>query len=98
VCKRMYVAPVAVRIQIYRRTLGWDSPDCRAISRERLSFHSCNYGFSSTGVRTVRRRPAFKSAAGITLPVSRRRCYNIRNTLASGDVDQDNVARITVPQ
>jgi len=37
---------------IYRRTLGWDSHISRAISCERVSFHSGNYGSSSTGVHT----------------------------------------------
>jgi hypothetical protein len=49
---------------IYRRTLGWDSLISRAISCERLSFRSGNYGFSSTGAHTLHGRSALASAAG----------------------------------
>jgi len=69
---------------IYRRTLVWDSPISRNTTCERLSFHSGNYGSSSTGVHTIHGRSAFASAAGFTLPVSRRNWSSIRNTLASG--------------
>jgi hypothetical protein len=48
---------------------------------------------SPTGVRTVRGRPAFTRAIGVTLPVSRRRCSNRLN-----DVERDSVARIPVLQ
>jgi hypothetical protein len=67
------------------RTLGCDSPNFRAISRE-LLHGSCStaaiMASSLAGVRTVCGRPAFTSAVGVTLPASRRRCSNRRSTLA----------------
>jgi hypothetical protein len=53
--------------------------------RYRVSFFTAAIVASSlAGVRTVRGRPAFTSAIGVTLPVSRRRYSSRRNTLASG--------------
>jgi hypothetical protein len=74
------------RHEVLLRTLGWDSPSC-AISRELLHGSRSTAAImasSLAGVRTVRGRPAVTSAVGVTLPVSRRRCSNRRNTLASG--------------
>jgi hypothetical protein len=57
------------------RTLGWDSPNSRAISR-----HICTAAIkvsSLAGVHTVRWRPAFTSSAGAALPLpSRTYVYN----------------------
>jgi len=39
---------------------------------------------SLAGAIGVHGRPAFLNAVDVTIPVSRRRCYNHRNTLASG--------------
>jgi hypothetical protein len=61
-----------------------------------LSFRTSNHRSSCPGVRTVFGRPAFRSAVSVTLLDSWRRLSNHPKTLASDDVDQDNVARINV--
>jgi hypothetical protein len=65
------------------RIFGWDSPNSRAISRKLLHGSRSTAAImasSLAGVRTVRGRPTFTSAVDVT----RRRCSNHRNTLASG--------------
>jgi hypothetical protein len=75
------------RYEVLLSDRGWDSPNSCAITRELLHGprHTDAITASSLdGVRTVRGRPAFTSAVGNKLPVSRRRSSNRRITLASG--------------
>jgi hypothetical protein len=59
-----------------RWDIAWASP--------RLLFRSCNCVCSLAGVRTVRERPAFTFAVGVTFPLSRSSYSRNRNTSASG--------------
>jgi hypothetical protein len=79
------------------RTLVWDSPTSRAISRLLLNDSRSTSAVVApffAGVRTVHERPAFTGSVHFTLHVPRRSCCNWRNTLASGWRSLDSSASV----
>lgn len=65
----------------------WTAPISRAMWRQHVhcsGFTNAIMPSSLAGVRKVYGWPAFTSAEGVTLPVSRKRCPNLRSISASG--------------